>query len=189
MISPEFLFGNISEKQSKYFLSIIHKIGKKRVLAKGETIIRRGSHPSFFFYILNGAFKTSITIHDHSFVLGFTLEGDIDCCPTSLLKNAINNFSIEAVHDSEVLICNLKDFQKACTPEKYNSITNNIMANYISILENRVIEVISLTAEQRYHDLLLKHPSLVAKIPLMHIAAYLGITQARLSRIRRKAKN
>lgn len=63
------------------------------------------------------------------------------------------------------------------------------MANYISILENRVIEVISLTAEQRYKKLLWQQPGVVEKISLSHIAAYPGITQERLSRIRKKLNN
>jgi CRP/FNR family transcriptional regulator, anaerobic regulatory protein len=188
MISPEFLYTNITEKQSKYFFSIIQKIGKEKTIAKGETIIRFGSHPSFFFYIVSGAFKTSIKKNDKSYVLGFTFEGDVDCCPTSLLKGLANNFAIEAVLDSKVLICELKEFQKSCSQKKYSSITNNIMANYVSILENRVIETISSTAENRYKKLLLQQPHLIDKIPLSHIAAYLGITQERLSRIRKKLK-
>lgn len=188
MISPEFFFSNIPEKQSKYFFSIIQKTGKEKQVKKGETLIRYGSHPSFFFYIVQGAFKTSIKQNDKACILGFTFEGDVDCCPTSLLKGIANNFAIEAVTDSTVLICELKDFQKACPVKKYNSITNNIMANYISILESRVIEAISLTAEQRYKKLLQQQPSLIKKIPLAQVAAYLGITQERLSRIRKKIK-
>lgn len=188
MISPEFLYSNIPEKQSKYFFSIIQKIGKEKLIKKGETIIRYGSHPSFFFYIISGACKTSLKKDDKAYILGFTFEGDVDCCPASLLKGNANNFAIEAVLDSKILICELRDFQKTCTADKYTSITHNIMANYISILENRVIEAISLTAEQRYQQLLLQQPSLIEKIPLVHIAAYLGITQERLSRIRKKSK-
>jgi len=188
MISPSFLFSNIPEKQSKYFFSIIQKIGKEKYIKKGEKIIRQGSHPSFFFYIVSGAFKTSIKINDKAYILGFTYEGDVDCCPTSLLKGISNNFSIEAVIDSIVLICELKDFQKACSVNKYYSITTNIMSNYISILENSVIESISLTAEQRYKKLLLQRSHLIEKIPLSHIAAYLGISQERLSRIRKKLR-
>lgn len=60
------------------------------------------------------------------------------------------------------------------------------MANYISILENRVVEAISLTAEQRYKKMLLQPHLQVEKIPLFYIAAYLGISQERLSRIRKK---
>lgn len=186
MISPEFVFSNIPEKQSKYFFSVIQKIGKEKQVKKGETIIRYGAYPSFFFYIVSGVFKTSIKKNGKAYVLGFTFQGDVDCCPTSLLKGIANNFAIEAVFDSTILVCELKDFQKACSAKKYSTITNNIMANYIFILENRVIEAISLTAEQRYQKLLRQQPSLIDKIPLSQIAAYLGITQERLSRIRKK---
>lgn len=186
MISPEFIYSNISQKQSTYFFSIIQQIGKEKNIKKGETIIRHSSHPSFFFYIVNGAFKTTIIRNEKAYILGFTFQGDVDCCPTSLLKGIVNNFAIEAIFDSKILVCELSDFQNACTPDKFTSITNNIMANYISILEDRVIEAISLTAEQRYLILLKKQPALIEKIPLLHIAAYLGITQERLSRIRKK---
>ena len=151
-------------------------------------MIRHGSHPSFFFYIVEGAFKTSITKNDKTWILGFTFRGDVDGCPASWWKGMANNFAIEAVTDSTVLVCELKDFQKACPPKKYYTITTNIMSNYISILENRVIENLSLTAEQCYANLLLKQPHLLEHIPLSQIAAYLGITQERLSRIRKNRK-
>lgn len=188
MISPEFLFSNIPQKQSAYFFSVIKKIGKEKEIKKGETIIRFGSHPSFFFYIISGACKTSIQKNDKAYILGFTFEGDVDCCPTSLWKGLANNFAIEAVMDSKILVCELKDFQQVCPEKKYYTITQNILSNYISILENRVIEAISLTAEERYQQLLVKQPQLINKIPLSQVAAYLGITQERLSRIRKKIK-
>lgn len=188
MISPEFLFSNIPEKQSKSFFAIIQKIGKERAVKKGEQIIRHGSYPSFFFYIVEGAFKTSFTKNDKAWILGFTFKADVDGCPASLWKGMANNFTIEAVTDSTVLVCELTDFQKACPPKTYYTITTNIMSNYISILENRVIDALSLTAEQRYANLLLKQPHLLEHIPLSQIAAYLGITQERLSRIRKKRK-
>jgi CRP/FNR family transcriptional regulator, anaerobic regulatory protein len=189
MISPDLLFRNIPEKQSNYFLSVIKNIGKEKELKAGNTIIRYGSHPTFFFYIVRGAFITSIKKEDRPYVLGFTFKGDIDCCPSALLKGYNNNFEIKAILDSEILICNLQDFRDACSVQKYTSITTNILANYVSILENRVIESISLTAEERYKKLLSHQPKLVEEIPLLHIAAYLGITQERLSRIRKNLKN
>ncbi len=189
MISPELIYNNIPKKQSDYFLSIIQKIGKERHVKKGEIIIKNGSNPSFFFFIVNGVFKTYLEKNDKPYILGFTFDGDIDGCPRSLLKGIANNFNIEAVTDSTVLICEFSDFRKACSPEKYTSITNNIITNYISLLEVRTIEALSLNAEQRYEKLRLQHPTLIEKIPLTAIASFLGITTERLSRIRKKYKD
>lgn len=189
MISPELIYNHIPKKQSDYFLSIIQKIGKEKAIKKGEILIKNGSHPSFFFYILNGVFKTYIEKNDKPYILGFTFDGDIDGCPRSLLKGIANNFHIEAVVDSIVLICEFKDFQKACSPEKYTSITHNIITNYISLLETRTIEALAMNAEQRYEKLRLQNPNLIDKIPLTDIASFLGITTERLSRIRKKHKD
>jgi CRP-like cAMP-binding protein len=42
------------------------------------------------------------------------------------------------------------------------------------------------SAEERYKALLLESPNILQKVPLKHIASYLGITQVSLSRIRAK---
>lgn len=41
---------------------------------------------------------------------------------------------------------------------------------------------------QRYENLLRQKPEVIKRVPLQHIASYLGITQVSLSRIRNKIK-
>lgn len=45
------------------------------------------------------------------------------------------------------------------------------------------------SAEQRYRDFLQEQPELMERLPLYHIASYLGITDVALSRIRRRVEN
>jgi CRP-like cAMP-binding protein len=49
---------------------------------------------------------------------------------------------------------------------------------------NRMEAIQFHAAEERYAQLLEDKPDLVKRIPLKHIASYLGITQVSLSRIR-----
>lgn len=51
--------------------------------------------------------------------------------------------------------------------------------------QQQQIDLLLKTAEQRYLDLLKKHPDLVRRTPQKHLASYLGITAQSLSRIRR----
>ncbi|MCZ8285856.1 MAG: Crp/Fnr family transcriptional regulator, partial [Bacteroidia bacterium] len=53
-------------------------------------------------------------------------------------------------------------------------------------LEKRIFQLQRVHAKQRYDDLLKNHPEYVQRIPLQHIASYLGITQRHLSRIRKE---
>lgn len=188
MLSPRFFISNSSNNLEKDFFDVIKKIGKPSLIKKGKTIIRYDSHASFFFYIVTGVFKTSFTVDSKEYVIGFTFKGDVDCCPTSLLSGKPNNFGIEAISDAEVLICDIKDFQKACNEQEYLIFINSVLVNYLEIVENRMADSISLTAEERYRRLLQTQPEEVKQIPLKYIAAYLGITLERLSRIRKKIK-
>jgi hypothetical protein len=51
---------------------------------------------------------------------------------------------------------------------------------------SRMESLITLSAEQRYLELIKRRPNLLAEIPLYLIASYLGITDVALSRIRKK---
>jgi CRP-like cAMP-binding protein len=51
---------------------------------------------------------------------------------------------------------------------------------------NRLESIQFHSAEERYRDLLKTFPDILQRVPLKHIASYLGITQVSLSRIRAK---
>lgn len=52
--------------------------------------------------------------------------------------------------------------------------------------QTQQIELLKLTAEQRYLELLKRQPSIIQRTPQKHIASYLGITPESFSRIRKK---
>ena len=54
--------------------------------------------------------------------------------------------------------------------------------------EKRLIALQFNTATQRYLALLKNYPSILQRVPLAHIASYLGVTQVSLSRIRANIK-
>lgn len=188
MFSPSFHIDTSLAKNEKDWLGVVHTIGKPMFLKKGKQIVKAGTHASFFIYIVSGIFKTYFVTNNKEYIIGFTFKGDIDCCPTALLSSTPNNFTIEAISDCQVLICNLKDFKNYYSEVDYFRLINPLLIQYLAVIENRLAESISQTAEQRYKELLNKQPEEIKKIPLKQIAAYLGITLEGLSRIRRKIK-
>jgi hypothetical protein len=59
------------------------------------------------------------------------------------------------------------------------------VAAFISMQE-RLFSIQFHSAKQRYEELLENNPGILQRVPLGHIASYLGITQVTLSRIRSK---
>ena len=52
----------------------------------------------------------------------------------------------------------------------------------------RELDLQTLDGRARYQKFCQKHPGLAARVPLVHLASYLGITDVSLSRIRRQFK-
>ena len=48
------------------------------------------------------------------------------------------------------------------------------------------VDALTLTAEQRYLDLVARRPELLQRVPQYHIASFLGVQPETLSRIRRR---
>lgn len=188
MLSPEFAIDTSTDRKVHDFFQIIQQIGRPKKIRKGQTIIRYDTQSSFFVFIVSGIVKKSVLINDKEFVLCFAFPGDLSCNPVSLLSGTANNFSVQAITDVDVLIVELKDFQQFCSPLDYQQIINAMLVSYLKVVEERVVHSISLTAEEQYRLLLDKQPQQAKQVPLLHIAAYLGITLERLSRIRRKLR-
>jgi CRP-like cAMP-binding protein len=64
-----------------------------------------------------------------------------------------------------------------------------LIAEYLAIgLEERMVGLLMLSPEERYHQLLSSNKQkIIERIPQHHIANYLGITPVSLSRIRNRA--
>jgi len=52
--------------------------------------------------------------------------------------------------------------------------------------QNRIHAGISYSAEEKYHDFLKTHPTLVNRVPQHMIASFLGLSPETLSRVRTK---
>ncbi|HMW26222.1 MAG TPA: Crp/Fnr family transcriptional regulator [Ferruginibacter sp.] len=62
----------------------------------------------------------------------------------------------------------------------------SVLVKGFSGLKDRMLGMITETAEERYKKLLQQNPQIFQHAPLKHIASYLGITDSSLSRIRKE---
>ncbi len=183
---------NVSEhlKKDRLFIDFVkcfERNGKLKTLKKGETLLNEGGECSDLFFIKKGIFKSFKMVDDKEIVIGFTFSGNFDCSPASLFGINKNSYTIEAIVDSEIVKIDLDKFRLAFkNNEVFVGIINVLLIEYIKTMEIRLFDASSLTAEARYKKLLHSQPSQMKDIPLTLIASFLGITNERLSRIRKK---
>ncbi|MFP2994820.1 Crp/Fnr family transcriptional regulator [Spongiivirga sp. MCCC 1A20706] len=154
---------------------------------KNEIILREGESGDFIFFVIKGAFRGLREIDAKEVTIGFSFEGDIDCCPLSYIQGIPSLDTIEALCESTVLKVYKKDIQTRLPKNlKLDAFTNYMLSSYIETLIGRFLEFKAFTAEECYVRLLHRHPEHLDLVPHMYIASYLGITKERLSRIRKK---
>ena len=59
------------------------------------------------------------------------------------------------------------------------------MEHQIFLIDDYRIDLLTLSAEERYHKMLQNEPVLLQKIPLNYLATFLGISLRNMSRIRK----
>ena len=93
--------------------------------------------------------------------------------------------TIEAVEESFILQLHKEDYdQLFMSIPKFEKFFRVLMQNAYIREQLRVIENLSLSAADRYHNFLTKYPQVAKQVTQKQIASYLGITPEFLSQIR-----
>lgn len=115
----------------------------------------------------------------------FAFSNDLIVRAESLFTKTPSKKAIQALEESIVVAIPAEPlfglFDRHPDLERlFRLLVQNAYVETLRRLEN----IQFLTAEERYQKLLEEKPELIQKIPLKHVASFLGITQVSLSRIR-----
>jgi CRP-like cAMP-binding protein len=103
----------------------------------------------------------------------------------SLINQIPSLYFIDAWEDTECLLITRDDLTYlVSTIPTMGEWIRKLDANHAIASQKRINASISLSAEERYHDLEKAYPEFLQRFPLHIIASYLGINRETLSRIR-----
>ncbi len=159
-----------------------------RHLPKKALLLRQGEVSRHEAFVVRGclrAFHTDATGKEH--IIRFASEnwwiGDLG----SFHHGTPARYAIEALEATDLLVYTKADEEAllARLPQ-LESWFRQLYRSGIIALQQRMLDTISQTADDRYADFLRRYPSLEQRVPQYLVAAYLGITPQFLSQIRRK---
>ena len=115
----------------------------------------------------------------------FVFENNIIARVESLFTGKPSKKAIQVLEDCEIVAINATQlFELYNTfPEIERLFRKIFEAGYVDTM-HRIEGIQFHTAEERYSAIIKEQPTLLQRVPLKHIASYLGITQVTLSRIR-----
>jgi CRP-like cAMP-binding protein len=171
-----------NEEELFHFLKLL----KPRTLNKNDFILEAGDICKSMVIINRGGLRY-FTINDkgeQSYWFAFEGEwlGDYE----SFLTRQPSSHFIQAIEATEVFALSYDDMQQLyASGVKFERFGRLIAENLFIKVERSRNELTSLPAEQRYLNLMKDHPNILKRVPVQHIATYLGIQPQSLSRIRR----
>jgi CRP-like cAMP-binding protein len=105
----------------------------------------------------------------------------------SLVSQKPGTQNIEALEDTETILLSKTNQEKLYLEvPKFERFFRILTENALVANQQRIIDNLSLTAEERYNLFCKRYPTLIDHLPLKQIASYIGVTPEFFSRMRNK---
>jgi CRP-like cAMP-binding protein len=169
---------------------------RKRVVEKKikrrQFILQENDVCKYYTFVVSGCFKMyKVDDNGAEHNIQFAAENEWIADISSFHSGRASRLYIEAVEPSVILQIDPANLVYLYhNHPKFDRIFRIIAENKFIELQNRVLQNISSTADERYQAFLEQYPKLANRLPNTQIASYIGITPEFLSKIRRiSAKN
>lgn len=176
-------FSFLTEKDCNLFEPFlqIKRIKKKDIL------LREGQICKELGFINRGVFRMYYLVNGKEINTHFSFENDFVVNYHSFLQATPSRYFIQALEGSEIVTFNLQTLQNAYNQSQNWERFGRIMAEQsYKLTTNRVEGFMFMDAEERYLQMMKETPHFLERIPLYHLASYLGIERESLSRLRKK---
>lgn len=174
----------LSNEERDYFISVL--LPKK--LRKRQYLVQAGDACRYECFINKGCLRQYyVDEAGQEHIVMFAEEGWWISDMYGLVTGKAALTNVDALEDAELLLIERSNFENLMLQypvfERFFRI--KLQRAFIAH-QRRLIENMSLPANQRYSNFAEQYPSFEQRLPLKQIASFLGITPESLSRIRRQ---
>lgn len=157
-----------------------------RLFRKRQFVLQEGDVCTQFNFVVRGCLRTyKIDAKGNAHILQFATENSWINDLGSFHGLRSSTLNIDALEDTVVLQISYDDLIALYTQApRFDRIFRVLIENAFVRLQERLLQTISSTAEDRYQSFLELYPNLINRLSQVQIAAFIGVTPEFLSRLR-----
>jgi CRP-like cAMP-binding protein len=172
----------LSGEEKELILEKFHS----RLFRKRQYVLQEGNVCTQFNFVVQGCLRTyKIDEKGNTHILQFATENNWINDLGSFHSVKPSALNIDALEDTVVLQISRDDLVSLyIQAPKFDRIFRVLVENAFVRLQERLLQNISSTAEERYQSFLELYPHLTNRLSQVQIASFLGVTPEFLSRLR-----
>ncbi|OJZ06529.1 MAG: cyclic nucleotide-binding protein [Sphingobacterium sp. 40-24] len=161
---------------------------KPRLYRKRQYVLQEGDVCNHFNFVIRGCLRMyKVDEKGNSHIIQFASENWWLTNIGSFHERKPSELNIDALEDTMVLQISYDNLIALYIQvAKFDRIFRVLIENSFVTLQNRLLQNISSTAEDRYNSFIEVYPHLSNRLPQTQIASFLGITPEFLSRLRNR---
>lgn len=166
---------------------LISKRFVERTIRRRQSILQEGFPCKQYTFVVKGCLRMfAVDEKGTEHNLQFSAENQWIADIGSFHTNQPSSLFIEALEPSRIIQVEQQDLYSlyASIPKLVRIFKVIVENNYVE-MQNRVLQRISSTAQERYSAFLKQYPQLAQRLPNTQIASYLDITPEFLSKVRK----
>jgi len=175
---------SLSEKEWEKVNSFI----QLKCYSKGDVLLRQDEVCSFICFLLTGSvIYYQLSEKGDEITTDFAFEGDWVTDNRSRISRTPSHLNIKSFEDTQVALIRQNDLEELFMQVPAMERVGRLLIEQAFVKNVQLsIDLQTLSAEDRYQKLITESPQAFQRLPLYHIANYLGIAPKSLSRIRNK---
>ncbi len=156
-------------------------------LKKGDFFLRSGHSSDRLAFVQTGVLREFVVMDDKEITKWICTKGYFAVDLNSFIFRQPARSNFQALTDCELFVIDANTYnQIGSIIPKWIELEKLFIAKCFGLLENRILQHLAMSAEERYHQLYQFNKELFNIVPLQYLASMLGIAPETLSRLRRK---